>query len=285
MERIGRYRLSQRIGAGAFATVWLGLTDGTGREVAVKVLAENWALDQGVATRFLNEARLLGDIDDPRVVAVHEVGTLPDGRPYFVMDHCNAGALADLTRLRFGLAEALGLCAQAARAIEVLHSHGVLHRDVSPSNLLLHRDDDSGLRVRVVDLGVARLLSGRATTMVAGTPAYMAIEQARGLPIDVRADVYSLAALTHTVLTGHPPFPVRTLDELLQREPDPARDLAPIATALGAPAELDGFLAAALSPDPAQRPGSAEILAQWLERFAEQAPAEVMLPPRAERYD
>lgn len=285
MERIGRYRLSQRIGAGAFATVWLARTDGTGRQVAVKVLAENWSIDQGVAARFLNEARLLAGIDDPRVVAVHELGTLPDGRPYFVMDHCDAGALADLTRLRFGLARALELCAQAARAIEVLHTHGVLHRDVSPSNLLLHREAGGELRVRVVDLGVARLLSGRATTMVAGTPAYMAIEQARGQPTDARADVYSLAGLTHTVLTGHPPFPVRTLDELLAREPDPARDLAPIADTLGAPSELDGLLAAALSPDPAQRPGSAEILAQWLERFARQTSADVMLPPRAERYD
>lgn len=295
-QRIGRYRLTQRIGAGAFATVWLAVDEGPGNpgksgdtgnsteggEVAVKVLAENWALDEGVCDRFLKEARILAGLDDPLVVAVHGTGTLPDGRPWFAMDHCNAGSLADLTRLRYGLRPALELCAHACRAIEVLHRHGILHRDVSPSNLLLHRDPGAELRVRVADLGVARMLSGRATTMVAGTPAYMAIEQARGWPLDARADVYSLACLTHTVLTGRPPFPVRSLDDLLRREPDPIRDLAPVAQSIGAPSELDGLLTAALSPDPELRPGSAEILAQWLERFAAEVPREAMLPPRAD---
>ncbi|RCK70712.1 serine/threonine protein kinase [Desertihabitans brevis] len=215
MTQVGRYRLVRRLGVGSFATVWLAA--GPGGEVAVKVLAENWAVDADVRARFLAEARLLQRIADPRLVAVHEIGTLPDGRPWFAMDHCPGGSLDDLRRQRLPADRALRLTAEAARCLHVLHEHGVVHRDVTPGNLLLDADG----RVRLADLGVAKDLSvGTGSTMTAGTPAYMAWEQATGGALDRRCDVYSLACVGYALLTGRPPFPVRTLADLVARGPD-----------------------------------------------------------------
>src|SRR6478609_4843120 len=132
METIGRYRLVRRLGAGSFATVWLGHDDDLDVPVAVKVLAENWADNADVRNRFLSEARILRRIRDRRLVAVYDIGALPDGRPYFVMDFVNGGSLDDLHKTGVAPAVALRLCAQACRAIDMLHAHHVLHRDMTP---------------------------------------------------------------------------------------------------------------------------------------------------------
>ena len=98
MDTIGRYRLERRLGAGSFATVWLGHDDDPDVPVAVKVLAENWSDNVDVRNRFLGEARILRRIRDPRIVAVYDIGATPDGRPYFVMDFVNGGSLEDLRK-------------------------------------------------------------------------------------------------------------------------------------------------------------------------------------------
>ncbi|WP_181809591.1 protein kinase, partial [Streptomyces shenzhenensis] len=95
LERIGRYRLEQRLGTGAFGTVWLAHDDQLDAPVAVKVLADNWSHRLDVHDRFLSEARLLRRADSKRVVQVYDIGELPDGRPYFVMEYADAGTLAD----------------------------------------------------------------------------------------------------------------------------------------------------------------------------------------------
>jgi len=96
MDSIGRYRLVRRLGAGSFATVWLGHDDDLDVPVAVKVLADNWASNNDVRNRFLVEARLMRRIHDRRLVQVHDIGTLDDGRPYFVMDYVDGGSMNDL---------------------------------------------------------------------------------------------------------------------------------------------------------------------------------------------
>ena len=98
MNSIGRYRLERRIGAGSFATVWLGHDDDLDVPVAVKVLAENWADNADVRNRFLAEARILRRIRDRRLVQVYDIGTLEDGRPYFVMDYIDGGSMNDLRK-------------------------------------------------------------------------------------------------------------------------------------------------------------------------------------------
>ncbi|MVA76737.1 protein kinase [Auraticoccus sp. F435] len=265
MDRIGRYVLSRRLGAGSFATVWQGRDEELDVDVAVKVLADNWAANEDVRARFLSEARLMRRIRDPRIVRVYDIGTLPDGRPYFVMDYAAGGSLEDVRRRRVAPTLALHLAAEAARCLHVLHEHDVIHRDVTPGNLLLDGDPLTGGHVLLADLGVAKeMVAEMASTMTAGTPAHMALEQATGNgALDRRADVYSLASVCFTLLTGEPPFPVRTLADLMARDPHAAPP--PVAASVGAPPELDHLLAAALSPVPGRRPPTAQVLADELD--------------------
>lgn len=282
MDRIGRYRLRHRLGAGSFATVWLAQDESLDTEVAVKVLAENWAVNDEVRNRFLAEARIMRRIDDRRIVGVHDIGTLPDGRPYFVIDYCDSGSLSDLGRNPGAPELTLRLCAEACRALGALHRHNVVHRDVTPGNLLLDTDPDGSLRVRLADLGVAKELIGQqGLTMTVGTPAYMAPEQAASEAVDARADLYALACVTYAVLTGAPPFAARTVPEVLARSPETRPE--PVAARIGAPPELDALLRAALSGDPAQRPQTADMMAVSLDRIADvmQAAPEGRRGPRA----
>lgn len=285
MEKIGRYRLTRRLGAGSFATVWEGRDDDLDVDVAVKILADNWADNEDVRGRFLAEARLMRKIRDDRIVRVYDIGTLPDGRPYFVMDYADSGSLDDLRKQGLPPRRALQLCAEASRALHVLHKNDVIHRDVTPGNILLGHNNAGELKVLIADLGVAKQSVGAAgATMTAGTPAYMALEQATGVGIlDHRADVYSMAAVTYAMLTGRPPFRVRTLSDLLTR--DPNLEPAPIAAQFGAPPMLDGLMLSALAPQPGRRPPSAEVLGTALDQIADQLPGDDQQPPPQQNHD
>jgi eukaryotic-like serine/threonine-protein kinase len=273
MDSIGRYRLVRRIGAGSFATVWLGHDDDLDAPVAVKVLADNWASNNDVRNRFLAEARIMRRIHDRRLVQVHDVGTLDDGRPYFVMDYIDGGSMDDLRSQRIHPVRALQLCAEACRALDVLHTHDIIHRDVTPGNLLLSRSATGDSQVLIADLGVAKsMLDAVGATMTAGTPSYMAPEQAMGITsLDRRVDIYSLAAVTYAMLTGHPPFLVRSIADILAR--DPSQPPEPIAERLGAPATLDGVMISGLAADRNRRPPTALLLAEGLETIAGQMEA------------
>ena len=268
MEKVGRYRLTRRLGAGSFATVWLGHDDDLDVPVAVKVLADNWSDNDDVRNRFLGEARLMRKIRDERIVRVYDIGSLDDGRPYFVMDYADGGSLEDLRKQGIPPQLALRLCAEACRALHVLHQHDVIHRDVTPGNVLLNRTKDNSVKVLIADLGVAKSMVDMGATMTAGTPAYMALEQANGLAkLDHRADIYSLAGVTYAMLTGRPPFPVKTLADVLNR--DPNLRPAPVAATLGAPPMLDQVLTGALAPQPGLRPRTALELGEALDRCAD----------------
>ena len=269
MSSIGRYRVVARLGAGAFSTVWLGHDDDLDVPVAIKVLAENWVGHADVAQRFVDEARLLRRVADRRVVRVHDIGRQPDGRPYFVMDHVDGGTLAELTDLPLPPAEALGLGAQLAEAVQVLHDVGVLHRDLKPSNVLL--TSGSARRVVVADLGMAkRLAESSGVTLTVGTPAFMAPEQAHQQSgLDVRADVYAVAAVTYLLFTGRRPFPAQTAADVALRDPT----VVPRSVGTG-PAGVDDLLRGALAHDPERRPPTARELGDRLSTLATQAQAQ-----------
>jgi eukaryotic-like serine/threonine-protein kinase len=270
MDSLGRYRLVRRLGAGSFATVWLGHDDDLDVPVAVKVLADNWASNNDVRNRFLVEARLMRRIHDRRLVQVHDIGTLDDGRPYFVMDYIDGGSMNDLRNQRIHPVQALRLCAEACRALDVLHAHDIIHRDVTPGNLLLSRSGNGDPQVLIADLGVAKsMLDAVGATMTAGSPSYMAPEQAMGVtPLDRRVDIYSLAAVTYAILTGNPPFLVRSIADILAR--DPSQPPEPIAERIGAPSTLDGVMISGLAADRNRRPPTALLLAEGLETIAGQ---------------
>lgn len=281
MERLGRYRLTQRIGAGSFATVHKGHDDELDVPVAVKILNPKWVGHQDVEGRFLTEARLLRRIRDEHIVRVYDIGRTPVGAPYFVMDYADGGSFDRLRKQLLPPARALQLCADASRALDVLHRHNVVHRDITPGNILLNHST-SGLKVLLADLGVAESLVDReGQHATAGTPAFMALEQATGAPLDHRSDVYSMAAVTYSLLGGHAPFPVKTLQDLLSRNPNV--DPPPLSAQIGAPAELDVLLANALSPHPDRRPASAAQFAAQLDAIAEVMPGAEVVPPMAPR--
>ncbi|GAA2082840.1 serine/threonine protein kinase [Aeromicrobium tamlense] len=261
MRQIGRYRLDSVQGVGAFATVWRGHDPDLDVTVAVKVLADNWAHHPDVRERFLEEARLLRRIHDPLVVRVHDVG-VQDDRPYFVMDFVPGGTLADRVG-DLGTDDAVAWVVAACRAVQALHDHDVLHRDVKPSNLLVSGDDE----VLISDLGSAkRLAEASGITVTTGTPAYMAPEQAYGQPLDARTDVYALGVLAHELIAGRLPFdgPLgRTANDRL--EPT------------GAGPRVDAVVAAALSVRREGRPASAAALAEALESSEE--PGRTAVPP------
>jgi serine/threonine protein kinase len=266
MPRIARYRLDAVHGIGAFATVWRAWDPQLEVDVAVKVLAENWANHADVRERFLAEARLLRRIEDPRVVRVHDVGTY-DGRPYFVMDFVDGGTLDERIADGPSTEEALRLAVEACRGVQVLHDAGVLHRDVKPTNVLVRDPDDGGPhRVLVSDLGSAKKIAeASGVTVTTGTPAYMSPEQARGRPIDPRTDVYSLGVLAYQLLTGEPPFVTGDVTSLLSRTPTDRP--APVARATGLPTGIDHVLGRALAFDPHDRPDTARQLADAFEQL------------------
>lgn len=280
MDMLGRYRVTGRIGAGSFATVYRGEDDHLDVPVAIKVLAENWSSNEDVRARFLAEARLLRRLGDERIVRVYDIGTTGSGQPYFVMDLADGGSFDALRRQPVAPGLALRLCAEACRALDVLHRNQLVHRDVTPGNILLS-NGPNGVRVMLADLGVAKsLLDEQRDTMTAGTPAYMAPEQARSTELDRRSDIYSMACVTYALLTGRPPFPTRTLAELVER--DPTVGPAPIAHLVDAPTLLDEVLASCLSWDPHRRPQSALQLATVLDRLADVTAGGDQFSPRRE---
>ncbi len=213
-SRIGRYAVRRRIGAGGFATVWLAYDEQLDSPVAVKVLAENWTEDHHVRQRFLEEGRFLRKVESPHVVSVYDAGELEDGRPYLVMSYADQGTLADRLEID-GLtaAQSLEVVRQVGAGLTALHERGVLHRDVKPANVLFRtveaRDGRPQVRAMMADLGLGKALDmSSRLTMIAGTPSFVAPEQAQGEPLDARADLYALGALTHLLLDrpgGLPP--------------------------------------------------------------------------------
>lgn len=275
MDVIGRYRLRSKIGAGAFATVWRGYDDDLDVDVAVKVLADNWASRADVRERFLAEARLMRRIASDRVVRVFDLGRLPDGRPYFVMDYVSGGTLADLVAEGpLDPADALWWGADLARAVAALHAEGVVHRDITPANLLLRpvngKDSGGGThRVVIADLGLAkRAAEASGLTAAVGTPAYMAPEQGRGDGgFDERADVYAVGAVTYALLTGRAPYEASSINDVLGRDPDaPPPSLRPLLH--GAVGQLDVLLARTLAYRVGDRWNRADTLAERLEAEA-----------------
>lgn len=261
MRQIGRYRLDEVHGSGAFATVWRGFDIELEIPVAVKVLAENWSHHADVRERFLAEARLLRRIASDRVVRVYDVGT-HEGQPYFVMDFIAGGTLDDVADGSLESPAALALAEASARAVAELHAAGVVHRDIKPSNLLVQPVEDDLGRVLVADLGSAkRLAEASGITVTTGTPSYMAPEQAFGRTIDERCDVYSLGVVTYVLLTGRLPFDVSDPMALVARK------------AMDRPTPIDGgsldsLLARSMALDPEARPRTATDLADALARVA-----------------
>ncbi|NEA35549.1 serine/threonine-protein kinase [Streptomyces sp. SID13031] len=246
-QRIGRYSLVRRVGAGGFATVWLARDEELDADVAVKILSDNWIDEDDVRRRFLAEGRFLRRVDSPHVVGVHDVGETEDGRPYLVLTYADGGSLAD--RIKAGpleIADVVDIVTQVGAGLKQLHARGVLHRDVKPANVLF-RTDESGQRAMLGDLGLGKSLETVSQlTMPGGTPAYVAPEQVMGDRLDHRADLYSLGAVAYASFTGQAPHGLISLGAVMRIESPP-----PSMSTLreDVPDAIDAVVRRALEPD------------------------------------
>ncbi len=231
-ELLGRslstYALERLIGNGAFAWVYAAHTP-EGAEVAVKILKPRYALDPHVAARFANEARTAGGLDHPHIVRIHETGEV-DGLTYLAMERYDR-SLATWVEHQGPLAEPdlVEVGADVATGLHFAHERGIVHRDVKLDNVLLHGDG----RAVIADFGIARTVTGAppvtGARFTVGTPQYLSPEQARGLPLDRRSDLYSLGITLYEAATGTLPFNSTDWFELAQmhveRRPRPPRKL------------------------------------------------------------
>jgi serine/threonine-protein kinase len=258
------------------------------RRFAVKVIAEQFARHQEAMGRFEREAQAAARVHHPNVLDVVDVVRAKDGRPCIVTELLEGeelGVMLERTR-RLPIAEAVDVVRQACLGLAAAHAEGIVHRDLKPSNLFLCKRHEGGHLVKVLDFGVAKVTDGAALTRagtVVGTPAYMAPEQARGLPgVDARADVYAMGAVLHHLLTGRPPFdddePARILMRVATEKAAPIRRVDP-----ALPEELELIVAGAMEPDPTRRFASAMELESQLAAFAADAAraTRVSLPQQA----
>jgi serine/threonine-protein kinase len=220
----GRYRLERRLGAGGMGEVWQACHVDIGIRVAIKLLAPQLPSADMGADRFLREAQVLASIAHPNIVQVTDFGRTDRGTPYFVMEAVAGRSLHELIRSEAPLPwpRARHLLVQLAEALAAAHAHGVVHRDVKPSNVLVTRDGEGVERIKVIDFGIAKsveldekLRKLTRTGVVFGSPAYMSPEQATGAPIDGRSDVYSFGCVAYEMLAGRGPFDATTAYEHL----------------------------------------------------------------------
>jgi hypothetical protein len=227
-DRLGRYAVRRRIGAGGFATVWLAYDEQLDAPVAIKVLADNWTDDHHVRTRFVEEGRFLRRVESPHVVTVYDAGELDDGRPYLVMTYADQGTLADRLQVDgLTVTQTVEVVRQVASGLQALHDRGVLHRDIKPANVLFRTiegpSETRELRAMVGDLGLGKALDmSSRLTMIAGTPSFVAPEQALGESPDARADQYSLGVLSYLLLTGRSPYAHASLNAAATPGPPPS---------------------------------------------------------------
>jgi serine/threonine-protein kinase len=256
----GRYLLIERLGAGGMSVVWRGVDTVLARPVAVKVLAGPLAADPMFRRVIEREARAAARLTHPHLTHVYDYGeaTLPDGYvvPYVVMELLTGRPLAD--RLGDGplpWPEAVRLCAQVADGLAAAHRRGIVHRDIAPANVML-----TGTGAKLLDFGIATPAGSRSEAedgSLLGTPAYVAPERLDDAPAAPAVDVYGLGALLYESLAGAPPVAARTWDALARAH----RQGVPVAPLRveGLPREVDRLCRRCLDPDPATRPGSAEV--------------------------
>jgi serine/threonine protein kinase len=207
---IGHYKVIEFLGEGGMGTVFRVEHAALGRAYALKVLRSKVVeRDPTAAEKFLREARTASRVRHSNIVDVFDFGHMPDGRPYFVMELLEGESLADrVNRGALPPAEVVTIARQLATALAAAHDRGVVHADVTPSNVLVLGTTD--LHVKLVDFGLAELagegLQDEVPEFVLGTPAYISPEQLRGLAASERSDQYGLGAVLFELLTGHPPF-------------------------------------------------------------------------------
>ncbi|HEY2430239.1 MAG TPA: protein kinase, partial [Acidimicrobiales bacterium] len=274
-----RYEPVRLVARGGMAEVWLahdGLLD---RLVALKVLFPELSVDRNFVERFRREAQAAANLSHPNIVSVYDWGEV-GGTYFIVMEYVEGWALSGLLREEgpFLADRAAAVGAEVGAALGFAHRSGVIHRDVKPGNVLITADD----HVKVTDFGIARAANTddhlTQTGAVMGTATYFSPEQAQGLPVDQRSDVYSLGVVLYEMVTGRPPFvadgPVAVAYKHVHEDALPPTEVVP-----EVPAAFEAVIMQALAKDLRDRYASAEELRADLLRFRQGRPVLADPPP------
>jgi len=264
---IGRYRLGHSLGAGGMAEVFWAEDTRLSRVVALKVLRPALSADTTFRTRFESEARLAAALAHPNVVSIFDVGEGEDGRPYIVMELVEGGNLAERVAARpLTTDEAVSLMQGVLNGLGAAHEAGLLHRDIKPGNILLARDGAA----KVADFGIAKALTegGGAldltgTSLVLGTPRYLAPERALGQPATVQSDLWAAGVVLYEMVAGQPPYPGTTAFELVAAAQSGQVAAPPSGLSPADRAVLDVAIRA-MDPDPSKRFATAAAMSSEL---------------------
>jgi eukaryotic-like serine/threonine-protein kinase len=271
-----KYRVERVLGSGGMGVVLAARHVALGHRVAVKFLLPEAAARTDAVERFLREARAVVDLKSEHVVRVVDVGTLPGGSPYIIMEHLEGTDLSDVLAERGILppAEAVGYVLQACEAIAEAHGRGIVHRDLKPSNVFLVDRGSGPPLLKVLDFGIAKSVqtsespSLTATGSLMGSPRYMSPEQIRNTKaVDARSDVWSLGVILYELLSGEAPFDADTPQATIAAiSADPVVPIRERCT--GVPEELEAVILRCLEKDLTKRMPDVGTLARALQPFA-----------------
>ncbi len=272
-RRLGPYAILTPLGAGGMGEVYRARDSKLGRDVAIKILPSHFTSDPERRSRFAREARLLATLNHPNIGAIYGLEET-DGITALVLELVEGPTLADrLARGPLPVADALAIARQIAEALEAAHEKGIVHRDLKPANIVLQTAANAAgvpsgdVRAKVLDFGLAKTMADgleadltqlRSDSLerteegrILGTPAYMSPEQARGLAVDKRTDIWAFGCVLYEMLVGHRPFDGQsvtdTLARILERDPDWA------ALPAKTPASIQRLLERCLRKDPRKR--------------------------------
>ncbi len=286
-QMVGHYEILAPIGAGGMGEVYLAEDARLGRQIALKLLPAYFGKDEDRLRRFAQEARAASALNHPNVCVIYEVGETEDGCHYIAMEYVDGETLGQVTASRrMRIDEVLEVAVQVASGLAAAHQAGIVHRDIKPENIMVRRDG----YVKVLDFGLAKLTEQPPTDvtapagprlktdtgMVMGTGRYMSPEQARGLAVDARTDIWSLGVALYEMVTGRAPFEGATTGDLivsiLEREPPPLAQLSP-----DAPAKLQRIITKALQKDREERYQTAKSLLSDLKNLKQELELETQL--------
>lgn len=265
-QTISHYRIISKLGEGGMGVVYVAEDTLLGRQVAIKTLMDLGPGTQRFRSRFLREARAVSALSHPHIATLHDYGETPEGQPYIVMELIKGEILSDLIhQSKLTLMQSLKIAISVAEALDEAHRHGIIHRDIKPSNIAINERGE----VKVLDFGLAKQLDlggaandhGNSPTLantqtrdgvIVGTPMYVSPEQAMGVPVDARSDLFSLGSVLYECISGRPAFSgVSAIDictkVIRDDAPPPSRFNSSI------PAELDRVTLKVLAKKPEQR--------------------------------
>ncbi|MFL5321619.1 MAG: serine/threonine-protein kinase, partial [Myxococcaceae bacterium] len=273
-QKVGDYVIQTQIGVGGMGMVYRGVQPLIGAPVAIKVLKPEAASDPQQVQRLLSEARVVNAIRHRGIVDIFNFARLPDGRHCVVMEYLHGKSLEDmlLKRGKLPLSEALPLFEEVLSALAAAHKAGVIHRDIKPSNIFVV-EEHGKTYAKVLDFGIAKqsyapdgLVAQTVLTRFMGTPGFVAPEQARAQPVGPLTDLYALGVVMFISMTGKPPFEANTPYELVKKHVElPVPSAARVEPTI--PATLDRLIMSMMAKSADDRPQSAEIVREQLERI------------------